>query len=143
PYDEGAAKYLTALRGGTLPNLVMLEEIRVQLMVDSKSMVPAAACAKSDKYSFADYLPPVLKEFTVDGQLWPMPFNVSNPVLYYDKNDFKKAGLDPNKPPKTFGDVLAAARAIKKSGAAKYGFAWEMQPWYVEQWFAKDGETIV
>jgi len=142
-YDEGADKYLTALRGGTLPNLVMLEETRVQLMVDSKSMVPAAACAKSDKYSFADFLPPVLKEFTVDGQLWPMPFNVSNPVLYYDKNDFRKAGLDPDKPPKTFADVLADARAIKSSGAAKSGFAWEMQPWYVEQWFAKNGDTIV
>ena len=45
-YDEGASKYVTALRGGTLPNLVMLEETRVQLMVDSKSMVPAGACAK-------------------------------------------------------------------------------------------------
>lgn len=142
-YDEGAQKYLTALRGGPLPNLVMLEEIRVQLMVDSKSMTPAGDCAEDAGYSFSDYVPAVLKEFTVDGKLWPMPFNVSNPVLYYDKNDFQKAGLDPNKPPKTFAEVLDAARAIKKSGAAKYGFAWEMQPWYVEQWFAKAGQTIV
>jgi sn-glycerol 3-phosphate transport system substrate-binding protein len=142
-YDEGAQKYLTALRGGTLPNLVMLEETRVQLMVDSKSMVPAGDCAESADYSFADYVPAVLREFTVDDTLWPMPFNVSNPVLYYDKNDFDKAGLDPDKAPTTFDEVLADARAIVKSGAAKYGFAWEMQPWYVEQWFAKDGKTIV
>ena len=142
-YDEGSSKYLTALRGGTLPNLVMLEETRVQLMVDSKSMMPAGDCAKDAGYSFSDYVPAVLKEFTVNDKLWPMPFNVSNPVLYYDKNDFQKAGLDPNKPPKTFDEVLAAARAIKKSGAAKYGFAWEMQPWYVEQWFAKAGNAIV
>jgi sn-glycerol 3-phosphate transport system substrate-binding protein len=142
-YDEGASKYVTALRGGTLPNLLMLEETRVQLMVDSKSMVPAGECAEDADYSFSDYVPAVLKEFTVDDQLWPMPFNVSNPVLYYDKNDFTKAGLDPDKPPKTFDEVLDAARAIKASKAAGTGFAWEMQPWYVEQWFAKDGETIV
>ena len=142
-YDEGSDKYLTALRGGALPNLVMLEETRVQLMVDSKSMVPASTCAKSDKYSFADYLPAVTKEFTVGDQLYPMPFNVSQPVLYYNKNDFKKAGLDPNKPPVSFEDVITDAKAIKASGAAKYGFAWEQQPWYVEQWFAKAGETIV
>jgi sn-glycerol 3-phosphate transport system substrate-binding protein len=142
-YDEGSSKYLTALRGGTLPNLVMLEETRVQLMVDSKSMVPAGACADDAGYSFSDYVPAVLKEFTIGDQLWPMPFNVSNPVLYYDKNDFRKAGLDPEKPPATFDEVVAAAQAIKKSGAAGAGIAWEMQPWYVEQWFSKDGKTIV
>jgi sn-glycerol 3-phosphate transport system substrate-binding protein len=142
-YDEASDKYLTALRGGTLPNMVMLEETRLQLMIDSKSLMSATSCADADGYSTADYLKPVLDEFTVDKQLWPMPFNVSNPVLYFDANDFVKAGLDPARPPRTFAEVLDAARKIKSSGAAKTGFAWEMQPWYVEQFFAKAGQPIV
>lgn len=142
-YDEASDKYLTALRGGTLPDLVLLEETRLQLMIDSKSVIPAQACVDADNYSLADHLQPVLDEFTVGDQLWPMPFNVSNPVLYYDTNDFRKAGLDPDKPPSTFAQVLDAARKIKASGAAKTGIAWEMQPWYVEQFFAKAGKPIV
>ncbi|MCU1380370.1 MAG: ABC-type sugar transport system, periplasmic component [Acidimicrobiales bacterium] len=142
-YDEGSDKYLTALRGGTLPDLVLLEETRLQLMIDSKSVIPAQACIDAAKYDTSDHLPAVLREFTVDKQLWPMPFNVSNPVLYYDTNDFAKAGLDPNAPPKTFADVVAAAKKIKASGAAGTGLAWEMSAWYFEQWFAKAGQTVV
>jgi sn-glycerol 3-phosphate transport system substrate-binding protein len=142
-YDEGADKYLTALRGGTLPDVVLLEETRLQLMIDSKSVIPAQACIDAAKYDTSDHLPVVLREFTVDDQLWPVPFNVSNPVLYYDTNDFEKAGLDPKAPPTSFADVVAASEKIKASGAAGTGLAWEMRAWNVEQWFAKAGQTIV
>jgi sn-glycerol 3-phosphate transport system substrate-binding protein len=144
-YDEGSDKYLTALRGGgsNLPDLVLLEETRLQLMIDSKSVVPVQDCIDADDYDTSDHLPAVLREFTVGDELWPMPFNVSNPVLYFDTNDFTKAGLDPADPPKTYDDVLAAAKKIKDSGAAKTGFAFEMSAWYFEQWFAKAGTPIV
>ena len=52
-------------------------------------------CRISDDYDLSDHLPAVLDEFTVDGALWPMPFNVSNPVLYYIKPSFEQSGLDP------------------------------------------------
>ena len=142
-YEEGSDKYITSLRGGDLPNMILLEETAFQLMIDSESMVPAAACAEADDYSFDDHLPVVLDQFEFEDELWPMPFNVSNPVLYFDTNDFEAAGLDPEDPPDTFEEMLAAARAIKESGAAGTGFAWEMSPWYIEQFFAKGGETIV
>ncbi|MCU1373930.1 MAG: ABC-type sugar transport system, periplasmic component [Actinomycetia bacterium] len=142
-YDEGADKYLTALRGGTLPDLVLLEETRLQLMIDSKSVVPAADCIAAANYDTSDHLPAVLREFTVDGKLWPMPFNVSNPVQYFDANDFTKAGLDPASPPKSFADVIDASKKIKAAGAAGTGLAWEMRAWNVEQWFAKAGQNIV
>lgn len=142
-YDEGSNKYLTALRGSGLPEMIMLQETELQLMIDSKSVVPAQACVDSERYDLSDYLDAALNEFRVKDQLWPMPFNVSNPVLYYDTRDFEKAGLDPKNPPKTFDEVLAAARKIKASRAAKTGYAWEMQPWYVEQWFSKAGRPIV
>lgn len=142
-YDEMSDKYITALRGGELPNVVMLEETRIQPMIDTKSALPAQACVDADDYDLVDHLEAVVQEFTVDDTMWPMPFNVSGPVLYYDTNDFTKAGLDPNDPPSTFTEVEAAARAIKESGAAKTGIALTLSPGNIEQWFNMAGEPIV
>lgn len=46
------------------------------------------------------------------------PYNSSSPVLYYNKDIFQKAGLNPDQPPKTWAETWAAARKIKESGAA-------------------------
>ena len=51
--------------------------------------------------------------------MYAMPFNTSGPVLFYNKNAFRKAGLDPDKPPTTLDEVRAAAEKLKSSGAVK------------------------
>jgi sn-glycerol 3-phosphate transport system substrate-binding protein len=142
-YDEISDKYITALRGGKLPNVVMLEETRIQPMIDTKSVLPAQACVDAADYDLSDHLDAVVDEFTIGETLWPMPFNVSGPVLYYDRNDFKKAGLDPDDPPSTYAELESAARAIKQSGAAKSGMALTESPGNIEQWFNMAGEPIV
>jgi sn-glycerol 3-phosphate transport system substrate-binding protein len=142
-YDEAAEKYLTGLRGGTLPNLVMLEDSRAQAMIDSKSMAPVQACVDADDYSLEDVLPAALSQYTIDDTLWPMPFNVSGPVLFYNTLAFEKAGLDVDDPPSTYDELLVAARAIKDSGAAKSGIALTTRPWYLEQIYAKAGKDLV
>ena len=48
-----------------------------------------------------------------------MPFNVSNPVFFYDKNAFRAAGLDPEKPPTTLDEVKADALKIKAAGGTR------------------------
>ena len=55
--------------------------------------------------------------FTVDGQMYAMPFNTSGPVLYYNKKAFTAAGLDPEQPPATLDEVRAAAEKLKAAGA--------------------------
>jgi sn-glycerol 3-phosphate transport system substrate-binding protein len=142
-YDDAADKLLTALRGGELPEVIQLEETRLQLMIDSEAALPAQACVEAADYDTSDHLPVVLEQFTVDEVLWPMPFNVSNPVLYFNTIAFERAGLDPTDPPATFEEMEAAAQAIVDSGVARYGFAIELSPWYVEQWFAQAGEAVV
>ena len=54
------------------------------------------------------------------------PYNSSSPILYFNKDIFEKAGLDPSSPPETWDEVWAAARQIKESGAAPCGYtsAW-------------------
>ena len=80
-YDETLDRYLTGLRSGELPQIAQLEETTLQTMIDSGSTVPAAACVAASDYDTSDILPSVLAEFEVEGTLWPMPFNVSNPVF--------------------------------------------------------------
>ena len=62
----------------------------------------------------------VLNYYTIDGQLYSMPFNTSNAVLYYNKDMFREAGLDPDKPPATFSEFREYAKKMTKDG--KYGF---------------------
>ena len=142
-YDETLDKYLTGLRSGELPQLVQLEETTLQTMIDSGSTVPAAACVAASDYDTSDILPSVLAEFEVEGTLWPMPFNVSNPVFYYDRNDFTAAGLDPDAPPATLDEMYDMGQTIVEAGAAEHAMSLEVQPWYPEQWMSMAGETLV
>ncbi len=142
-YNENLEAYRAAARSDDLPNLVQLEETAIQQLVDSETAIPAAACIEASGFDTSDILQRVLEQFTVEDTLWPMPFNTSNPVLYYNKLDFAEAGLDPEDPPATLDEVRDAARAIVDAGAANQGFSLEMQSWYLEQLFATSGEPVV
>jgi sn-glycerol 3-phosphate transport system substrate-binding protein len=111
-------------------------------MIDTQSILPAQSCIKADHYDTSDYVQRVLDRFTVDKVLWPMPFNVSNPVFFYDKNAFRAAGLDPEKPPTTLEGVKADALKIKGAGY-EAGFGMKLDPWYLEQWSAKADQLYV
>ncbi len=142
-YDDDLTKYFAALRGGDLPDLVQIEDTGTQRMIDSGSVVRAQDCIDAEHYDTSDFVPRVISYYSVGGKLWPWPFNVSNPVLYYNKTAFTKAGLDPDKPPSTLDEVRADAQKIVDSGAARHGIALEESVWYFEQWLAKDGQPFV
>jgi len=135
-YEDILRKWVAGLGTGDLPDVAQLEDTATQQMIDTQSIVPAAACVKADDYDTSDIVDRVLERYTVGGTLYPMPFNVSNPVLYYDKNAFTAAGLDPDKPPTTLDAVKADAQKIKNAGY-QTGFGLKLNPWYLEQWAAK------
>jgi sn-glycerol 3-phosphate transport system substrate-binding protein len=143
-YDDTADKFENGVRSGEgLPQMVQLEETRLQFAIDSQAMLPAQACVDAEGYDLSDHLPAVIDEFTVDDTLWPMPFNVSNPVLFYVKPAFTAAQLDPEDPPATFDELRATAQQLVDSDAAQAGLAIDLSPWYVEQWFAQENQALV
>ena len=142
-YDDTLTKYRAALEGGDVPDLVQIQDIDLQLMIDSRSVLPAQACVDAEDYALDDHLERVVAYYTVEDVLWPMPFNVSNPVLYYDKAAFRRAGLDPARPPATLDDVRTYAERIVASGTAKYGIALKLDAWQFEQWMGKAGAPFV
>lgn len=142
-YDQTLTKYLAALRGGDLPNMVQMEETTIQVMVDSKSTVPIAACIASDNYDTSDFAPSLFGQYSVNGALVTMPFQLSNPVLFYNKAAFRRAGLDPDKPPTNLAELLDASRKIVATKATPKAFSLQGQAWYPEQWTSMAGEALV
>jgi sn-glycerol 3-phosphate transport system substrate-binding protein len=143
-YEQTIDKYLQSGQASR-PDLVQMPEYMAQTMVDTQSVVPADACLESSGYDTSAFLPTVLDAWATQGVRWAMPFNVSNPVLFYNKKMFKAAGLDPDKPPVSLDELRADSEAIVSSGAAKYGLSLDTGfdsggGWYIEQWFAKAGE---
>lgn len=71
----------------------------------------------------AGFLPAVVGYYTdAEGNMLSMPFNSSTPILYYNKDVFAEAGLDPETPPETWGQLEEFSRQIIESGAAPCGF---------------------
>ncbi len=143
-YADTLNKFRAGLSSGDLPDLVQIEDTGLQQMIDTKAILPAQACVDADKYDLSDNLKRVVDYYSVKGKLYPMPFNVSNPIFYFNKKAFQTAGLDPNNPPKTLDEVKSAAQKLKDSGTvSQAGFGLKLDPWFLEQWSALGGKTYV
>jgi sn-glycerol 3-phosphate transport system substrate-binding protein len=140
-YDEVKRKYVAAIPSRQLPAIVYLEDTTLREVVDSGTLLPAEACEKADGFSTGQ-LPAVRNYYSVDGVYWPGYTNVSEPVLYFLANHFRRAGLDPTKPPKTLDEVRDAARALKAAGI-KAPLALVLNSWFVESWINGAGATVV
>ena len=143
-YAETLTKYRAGLTSGDLPDIVQAEETAQQQLIDSGTVLPASVCAKAAHYSFADFLPRVVSYYTVDGQLYAMPFNVSGPVFYYNQQAWRAAGLDPAQPPTNLDEVRAAAEKIKSAGAVSGApLGLKTEPGFVEHMLAKTNKLFV
>ncbi len=145
-YEDNLHKFTTAVRGGNdtdLPDLIQLEDTATQTMIDSGTVLPAEACVEADDYDLSDYIDKTLTFYTVQDTLYPLPWNVSNLLLFYNKQVFEAAGLDPEDPPATLAQIREASQAIVDAGAAKTGFALKLDPWWLEQITASANEEFV
>ena len=139
-YNDSLQATILAARQNKPPALVQIFEVGSQLALDSGVFQPISGIRNVD---FSDYLKPVINYYTINGKVNSLPFNSSSPVLYYNKDLMKKAGLDPSRPPTTFSAVLDDC---KKIDAAKLGvtcFGMSVYGWYFEQWMAEQGANIV
>ncbi|MGQ0805048.1 MAG: ABC transporter substrate-binding protein [Actinomycetota bacterium] len=142
-YPDIFEKYRAGLATGDLPDLVQMDESALQSLVDSKSTIPVQACVKADSYSLEDFAPHAIDYYTTEGVLRAMPWTVSNPVLLYDKNDFRAAGLDPEQPPQTLDEVTEYSRKIVEAGAAEQAIALRAEALVNESLYAKSGEPYL
>jgi sn-glycerol 3-phosphate transport system substrate-binding protein len=139
-YEPAIDKYRTSSKDDR-PEIVQLPEYALQLLADSKTIVPAQSCVNAEHYDLSDYVERMIAYYTIGGALQAMPFNTSVPVLFYNKRAFAAAGLDPDKPPATLAELRTASEQIVASGAATFGVALDTGldaggGWYIEQFMA-------
>lgn len=133
-YDESLNKLKAAMGSSSGPDIVQVYEIGSRFMVDSGYITPMQQFIDADHYDLSQLEPHITSYYSMDGKLNGMPFNTSNPILYYNKDAFKAAGLDPAKPPKTFEEFEADAKALTKKGMTGASIA--IYGWFMEQFFA-------
>lgn len=138
-YRETLQAAILAARQGKPPALVQIYEIGSQLALDSGIFQPVGEIAPFDT---SDYIKPVLNYYTINGKVNSIPFNSSSPVLYYNKDLMTKAGLDPNKPPMTFGELTAACAKVAAANLGVKCFGMNLHSWFFEQWMAEQGALL-
>ncbi len=121
-YTETVTAAIFAFRSRSQPAVVQVNEIATATMMAAKGAIyPVFELMRdqSEPFSPAAYLPAVTSYYSdVDGNMLSFPFNASTPILYYNKDMFRAAGLDPEQAPKTWPEVGAAAKRLRASGAA-------------------------
>jgi sn-glycerol 3-phosphate transport system substrate-binding protein len=142
-YTELKRKFQAALPSGDLPALILFDDTSTQEMADSGVVLAAQACFDAAGISLDDFSPVATSYYTVDGALWPAAANLGGVLLYYNRDHFEAAGLDPDDPPDTLDEVRAAAEAIKDAGVADRPVVHELSSWKTEFWLTGAGSPIV
>lgn len=131
-YTETMTGAIAAFRAKQHPHIVQVFEVGTATMMAAKGAIyPVHQLMKDQSLPFdpKDYLSAVTGYYSDSaGNMLSMPFNSSTPVMYYNKTQFKKAGLDPESPPKTWPELEAAAKKLQASGV-KCGLTTGWQSW--------------
>lgn len=119
-YAESMTAGVAAYRAGNAPHMIQVFEVGTATMMAAKGATVPVGKVMADaglKFDPAAYVPAVSGYYTApNGQMLSYPFNSSTPVFHYNKDAFKAAGLDPEKPPTTWPEVALAAAKLKASG---------------------------
>jgi sn-glycerol 3-phosphate transport system substrate-binding protein len=131
-YTETVTAAIFAFRSRTQPAIVQVNEIATATMMAAKGAIyPVFELMRDEREAFspAAYLPAVTAYYVdAAGNMLSFPFNASTPMLYYNKNQFRAAGLDPEIPPKTWPEVGAAAKRLRAAGSV-CGFTTSWPSW--------------
>ena len=140
-------KLLTSMRGGDVPALVELSDVDTQIMVDSGGVTPVQPFIDAEKYDLSDFDEKAVQYYTVDDDLYAMPFGIAVPMLFYNKIPFQEVGLDAEKPPLTLDDVRAYSEKLFKvdgsGNVVRSGISLDIQAWYLDLTLAEHGDLYV
>ncbi|MCP1314661.1 MULTISPECIES: sn-glycerol-3-phosphate ABC transporter substrate-binding protein UgpB [unclassified Halomonas] len=125
-YEQTMVNTIAAFRAGEQPHIVQIYEVGTGTMMAARGAIyPVFELMEEHGNTFDpnDYLPVVTGYYTdTDGNMLSMPFNSSTPILYYNKDAFEAAGLDPQTPPTTWAQMGEMGQQIVDEGAAQCGF---------------------
>lgn len=139
-YDDSINKLKSAQMGNMGADLVQIYDIGTRFMVDSGWVIPMQELIEANGYDISQIEENCAAYYTVDGQLYSMPFNSSTPLLYYNKTLFDAAGI--TEIPSTYDEIAAVGDQLLDAGAGEV-LAAKIYGWFFEQYLCKQGLDFV
>lgn len=138
-YDDAINKLKSSMVGGSGPDLIQVYEIGTRFMIDSGWVIPMQELMDANGYDNSNIVPNIAAYYTIDDQLYSMPFNTSTPILYYNKDMFDAAGI--TEVPTSLEGIDAIADDLVNKGGAGEALSMGIYGWFFEQFICKQGLT--
>ena len=122
-YNDARIKALAALKAGEPAQLSVLFSIDLYELIEQDAIVPFDDLVKTDeeKAWLNSFYPTLMENGRTADKTWGVPFQRSTIVMYYNKDMFKAAGLDPDKAPATWDELIAAGKQLTKDDGSQWG----------------------
>jgi sn-glycerol 3-phosphate transport system substrate-binding protein len=138
-YNETLSAAIVALRSRQQPAIIQVAEVATATMMAAKGAVYPVHELMRDQgevFNPKAYLPAVTGYYTdVSGNMLSFPFNASTPILYYNRDLFRSAGLEADKPPRTWPEVELVGRKLRSAGV-RCGFTTHWPSWILMENFS-------
>jgi sn-glycerol 3-phosphate transport system substrate-binding protein len=140
-YPDTMNAGIAAFRAGNAPHIMQVFEVGTATMMAAKGAIkPVQEMMREagEKFDPQSYLPAITGYYsTAKGEMLSFPFNSSSAIMWYNKDAFRKAGLNADAPPKTWPELFEAAKKLRASGHPTCGFATAWVTWLnIEQFSA-------
>ncbi|MBP9735930.1 MAG: ABC transporter substrate-binding protein [Rhodoferax sp.] len=128
-YQESIVKALTAHKSGTPPVTSVLLSTDMFTLIDEDAVVPFDNFVKTaqDQAWLKGFYPAFMQNSQTGGKTWGIPFQRSTVVMYWNKDLFKQAGLDPNKAPASWAELKDAATKLTQKDSTGKVNTWGVQ----------------
>ena len=112
-YAQTMQKAVTAAQGKNPPDVALLLAIDIFSLLDMNLIEDMDQFLVGEDANFTEpFYAGFLENSMIDGVTWSIPFQRSTPIFYYNKDHFREVGLDPENPPKTWEELLEAAKKL-------------------------------
>lgn len=146
-YEESIAKFKAVSGSNEAPAIVQMNDVSTAFMYRSGAITPMEKFIKADNFNTENLEDVLLNYYRINGELYSMPFNSSSAILLYNKDAFKAAGLDPEKAPKSYSEILEYSKKLTVKNdqgiTDQYGFAMIKYGWFIEQLLANENKLYV
>ena len=128
-YREALDKALTAFNAGSPPDFAVMDAPNLLTFLSIGAIVPLDEYVEQEGgQAYLDgFTPGFLKVGQYDGKLWSIPFQRSTPILYYNKDFFREAGLDPDRPPQTWDELVEYSQKLTVRSDTGEVLRWGLQ----------------
>ena len=150
-YQESIVKALTAHKSGEPPVISVLLSTDMYTLIDEDAIAPwdTVAGAADDQQWIKSFYPAFMQNSQTGGKTWGIPFQRSTVVLYWNKEAFKEAGLDPNRAPSSWKEMIDYAQKLTRRDASGKTAQWGVQvpssgfPYWLFQGFTTQNDVLL